>query len=322
MTAEITAIPYLRSDPHGLMFHRFHSDGSGAPLQGSLSPADFEKCLLFVGLDNILGPDQWVSRLQTGTLEPSDLCLTFDDGLRTQIQYALPVLEKYELGAFWFVCSTVFEGGTINSEIYSHAAAQMGGMDVLANTLLKQCPAALRNQLNTPEFSRYQSKIRHLFPFYTQQDCQFRFLRNSGQHKAIFEELMDQVLAQHGLSALEIGKHLWMDREHLKYLAGAGHWVGLHSYNHPYAMDALSYTEQKAEYQRNYDHLSNLTKIPPRSMSHPLNASNSDTLSILESLGIECGFRSTMTPAPGMKVNAHSLMMAREDSTTLQNLAQ
>lgn len=304
------------------MFHRFHADGSGHPLQGSLASADFEKILLFVGLDNILGPDKWVSRLQTGNLGPSDLCLTFDDGLRTQIQYALPVLEKYGLGAFWFVCSTVFEGGTVRSEIHSHAAAHMGGMEVLAKTMLKQCPAGLRSQLNTPEFSRYQRKMMDLFPFYTQEDCQFRFLRNGDQHKAIFEELMDQVMAQHGIDALEIGGQLWMDREHLKYLASAGHWVGLHSYNHPYAMDALSYTEQNSEYQRNYDHLANLTGNLPRSMSHPLNACNSDTLSILASLGIECGFSSTMTPAPGMKINANSLMMAREDSVTLLALAQ
>ena len=304
------------------MFHRFHEHASDHPLQGSLSSADFEKILLFVGLDNILAPDKWLSRLQAGTLGPSDLCLTFDDGLRSQIDFAEPILAKYGLRAFWFVYSTVFEGGVVKSEVYSHAAAHMGGMAVLAKTMLKQCPADLRRQLNTPEFSRYQSKMLQLFPFYTQQDCQFRFLRNSAEHQGIFEKLMDHVMAEHGLNPKQISKQLWMDQEHLKYLLNAGHWVGLHSYNHPYAMDVLSYSEQEAEYQRNYDHLASLTGHKPRSVSHPLNSYNSDTLQILTALGIECGFCANMTDTSGINLNPSRLLMARQDSTFLLTLAK
>ena len=287
-----------------------------------MSSADFEKILLFVGLDNILAPDKWLSRLQAGTLGPSDLCLTFDDGLRSQINFAEPILAKYGLRAFWFVYSLVFEGGVVKSEVYSHAAAHMGGMAVLAKTMLKQCPADLRRQLNTPEFSRYQIKMLQLFPFYTPQDCQFRFLRNSAEHQGLFETLMDNVMAAHSLNPKEISKQLWMDQEHLKYLINAGHWVGLHSYNHPYAMDVLSYSEQEAEYQRNYDHLASLTGHKPRSVSHPLNSYNSDTLQILTALGIECGFCANMTDTSGINLNPSRLLMARQDSTFLLTLAK
>ena len=204
------------------MFHRFHLDGSDHPLQGSLTAADFEKILLFVGLENILDPEQWITRLQSGSLGPLDLCLTFDDGLRSQVDYAEPILAKHGLRAFWFICSTVFEGGTIKSEIYSHAAAQMGGMEVLADTLLRQCPAALRKELNTTEFSHYHLKMLQVNPFYTHEDCQFRFLRNSAQHKQLFEEVMDQVMAEHGLDPNKIGQHLWMGREHLVFLRNNG----------------------------------------------------------------------------------------------------
>ena len=304
------------------MFHRFHEHASDHPLQGSLSSADFEKILLFVGVDNILAPDKWLSRLQAGTLGPLDLCLTFDDGLRSQIDFAEPILAKYGLRAFWFVYSSVFEGGVVKSEVYSHAAALMGGMAVLAKTMLKQCPADLRSRLNTPEFSRYQNRMLRLSPFYTLQDCQFRFLRNSAEHQGVFEQMMNYVMAAHSLNPKEISKQLWMDQEHLKYLINAGHWVGLHSYNHPYAMDALSYSEQEAEYQRNYDHLASLTGLKPRSVSHPLNSYNSDTLQILTSLGIECGFCANMTDTSGINHNPSRLLMAREDSTTLLTLAK
>ena len=304
------------------MFHRFHENASDYPLQGSLSAADFERILLFVGLDNILVPDEWLSRLQAGTLGPLDLCLTFDDGLRSQLDFAQPVLAKYGLRAFWFVYSSVFEGGVVKSEVYSHAAAHMGGMAVLAKTMLNQFPADLRSQLNTPEFLRYQGKMLQLFPFYTAQDCQFRFLRNSAEHQEVFETLMDHVMEAQGLNPKQISKQLWMDEEHLKFLLKAGHWIGLHSYSHPYAVGVLSYSEQEAEYQRNYDHLASLTGCKPRSVSHPLNSYNSTTLQILTALGIECGFCSNMSGSSGINRAENRLLMAREDSTTLLTLAK
>ncbi len=113
-----------------------------------------------------------------------------------------------------------------------------------------------------------------------------------------------------------------MDREHLVFLSNNGHTIGLHSHNHPYKMDALSYTDQQADYQTNFDQLAALTGHSPRTMSHPLNSYNSDTLRILASLGIECGFRATMKITPGIANNSHPLLIGREDSTILLNLVQ
>ena len=313
---------YRRTHPHGLMFHRFHADGAKFAAQGSLSPKQFEKILQFVGVDNILTPDEWVSHLQAGTLGPLDLCLTFDDGLRSQMNYAEPILAKYGLRAFWFVYSIVFEGGIVKSEVYSEAIPRMGGIDGVTSALLTQWPAAVDTHLKTAEFALFQRKMLKLNPFYTQQDCLFRFLRNSNLHGKTFEIFMDQLMKEHGLIIEEIGKGLWMDRDNLKFLVSSGHWVGLHSYSHPYAMNTLSYTAQKIEYQRNYSHLASLTGAKPRCMSHPRNAYNSKTLQILRSFGIECGFRDTMKAAPRMLINSSPLAMAREDSTTLLSLTQ
>ncbi len=113
-----------------------------------------------------------------------------------------------------------------------------------------------------------------------------------------------------------------MDREHLVFLSNNGHTIGLHSHNHPYKMDALSYTDQQADYRTNFDQLAALTGHSPRTMSHPLNSYNSDTLRILASLGIECGFRATMKITPGIANNSHPLLIGREDSTILLNLVQ
>ena len=91
--------------PHGLVFHRFRSSRAVGP-QGALTAEQLERMLRFVGVDRILPPAEWLDRLQRGRLGDEDLCLTFDAGLRSQRDYALPVLEQHGVQAFWFVCSS------------------------------------------------------------------------------------------------------------------------------------------------------------------------------------------------------------------------
>ncbi len=109
---------YCADFPHGIMFHYFHSSGDDPKDQGSLSAEDFEKILLFVGLKNILQPDEWLFRLQNNRLRTSDVCVTFDDGLRCQYDVCLPILEKYKIRGFWFVYSCVFEGMLGKQDIF------------------------------------------------------------------------------------------------------------------------------------------------------------------------------------------------------------
>jgi peptidoglycan/xylan/chitin deacetylase (PgdA/CDA1 family) len=56
-----------------------------------------------IGPKRILPARQWMQCALTATLRPTDVCLTFDGGLRCQYDVALPVLRFYGLTAFWFV---------------------------------------------------------------------------------------------------------------------------------------------------------------------------------------------------------------------------
>src|SRR6266403_5902 len=106
------------------MFHRFHHEGGLPSGQGSITDRDFETILLFIGLSNIRTPQEWLSKLQDGHLGTQDVCITFDDGLISQFELALPILDKYKLKAFWFVYSSVFEGGPDRNEISNYLAVR------------------------------------------------------------------------------------------------------------------------------------------------------------------------------------------------------
>ena len=310
---------YRRGFHHGLMFHRFRSCLDEASCQGALTPEEFERVLLYVGLENILAPNEWLSRLEENRLGENDLCVTFDDGLRCQVEHALPVLERHGLRAFWFVYSCVFDNSGIiaKSEIYSHAAAQLGGTTPLLRELLRRCPSEMRAQLDSPEFAGYAQGMREVAPFYSLNDIKYRFLRDRAVDKHCFESLMDDIIKERGVLAEVIVRRLWLDNLDLKVLSANDHVIGLHSYDHPYRMAELGCEAQREQYLKNFSHIESVTNIRPVSMSHPLNSYNTHLLNSLNALGIKCGFRATVMHPAGGAVNPNHLELAREDGATL-----
>lgn len=314
------AKPYGRGFPHGLMFHRFHEDSDASGWQGALSADDFEKILLFVGVENILSPHEWLAKLNNNQLQPNELCLTFDDGLRCQITHALPIMDKYNLKAFWFVYSCVHDGSLIKSEIYSFAGAKLGSVSALISEFLVRCPDNMKAQLNLTAYKDYESRISRVAPFYSQADIQYRFLRNQPVNRSSFETLMDRIVSENGLEIQELGKQLWFSKDELRCLVSQGHEVGLHSHSHPYAMAELTHEQQTEQYKKNYAYILDLIDVEARCMSHPLNSYNKDTLQILEELQVKCGFRANVFPPDGRVINPSRLEIAREDSSNLLHM--
>ena len=102
-------------------------------------------------------------------------------------------------------------------------------------------------------------------------------------------------------------------------LDNLGHLVGLHTHNHPTLLEKLNYDEQKNEYEKCISSISGILGKPKNEikyMSHPCGSYNSDTLEILRELGIELGFKHSMSVEPerGMsKINNSFLEIARQD---------
>lgn len=299
------------------MFHRFHSSHGSSQWQGTLSPEEFENILVFVGIQNILSPQEWMSRLESNRLGKHDLCITFDDGLRCQVEYALPVLERHGLQAFWSIYSCVFESSPVKSEIYSYVAGQIGELQSITAEFLERCPPEMLVQLESDDFARYANRMREVAPFYSANDMKYRFLRNRPSNKESFESLMDEIIREHGFELEEVARQLWLMDSDLRDLTEKGHIVGLHSYDHPYEIARLSREEQQEQYQRNFAHILTVCGKKPISMSHPLNSYNEDSLSVLKELEIRCGFRANMVPPSSKAINSSYLELAREDSANL-----
>ena len=95
---------------HGIMFHHFHDYGIHTKGQGSIDKDDFYKMINFIGRNNILDADIFFEKLKNNKLKYNQVCLTFDDAIKSQIDVALPVLEELKIKSFFFVYTSIYEG--------------------------------------------------------------------------------------------------------------------------------------------------------------------------------------------------------------------
>ena len=304
--------------PHGLMFHRFHKEWSQPDGQGSISDVEFEAILRYVGLERILSPREWLARVKTGTLQPTDICITFDDALKSQFDVALPVLDQLGLKSFWFVISSVLKGEVNYTEVSSYLASHVFPSFEEFAARFEEHASLNKDNFFSNEFIEFSKNMKERSNFYSYGDIRYRYIRNFLLSLNEFEAIIDRMTEEAGLTVAEIASHLWLTEKEVLLLSQEGHAIGLHSFSHPTVLTSLPLSEQEAEYKANHQHLSAITGSTPESMSHPLNSYSKDTLEILKKLNIVCGFCSYMGVPDGREfVNPSTLEFARVDSTEL-----
>ena len=93
---------------HGIMFHHFHDNKMYPNSPGSLNKNQLRKIIKFIGRKNIITPKEFIYRLQTNDLK-NKICFTFDDALRCQYDIAQKVLDEFNIKAFYFIQTSIFD---------------------------------------------------------------------------------------------------------------------------------------------------------------------------------------------------------------------
>ena len=307
---------------HGIMFHHFHDDGIHTRSQGSISKDDFYKMINFIGRNNILDADIFFEKFKNKKLKENEVCITFDDTIKCQIDIALPVLEELKIKSFFFVYTSVFEDKPDNLEVFRYFRMNyFDDIDEFYNNFYKVLDKDLRNFFDTNNEKIKSTKVK--FPHYSIEDIKFRLVRDVFLTKSHYEETMFLMMKEKQFHFKKFYPRLFFNSNDLKKLNSLGHLVGLHSHNHPTLLEKLTYDEQKNEYEQCLSLISRILDKPKNEikyMSHPCGSYNNDTLKILKELGIELGFKQIMTiePEKGMKkINNSFLEIARQDHTEI-----
>lgn len=281
---------------HSVMFHHFH-DSFHEPAQGSLSAPDFRRMILWLrDRYSILGAKEYSEKARQGGLDKSDICFSFDDALKCQYDIAIPVLNEFGIDAFFFVYSSAFGGSPDFLEIYRYfRTTEFDDIEDFYRQFFELVKDQDVQSFNE-HYSAY-SKMSYLsaFPFYTENDKWFRYIRDQYLVGNQYHEIMQQLMKAKGFDIESAKQKLWMTESDLRNTYLDGHLVGLHSFSHPTQMSKLSKIEQESEYQRNFEHLKSVLGTSVNVMSHPCGDYNQDTLQILSDMGITLGFRSSMS---------------------------
>lgn len=300
---------------HGIMFHHFHDRHSHSPSQGSIDADQLHRLITSLGRGRILPAMEFLDRAISGRLREHHCCLTFDDNLMCQYDIAVPVLEELGLTGFWFVYTSVMQGNIERLEIYrDFRTTQFGSMDdFYAAFFVRAAESTFGRQI---EGALRKFEPRHYlaaFPFYTDADRRFRFVRDEVLGPDRYAGLMDAFMHDSGYDVRCAARRLWLRDPEVRSLHASGHVVGLHSHTHPTRLARLSDDEQRYEYRSNHSHLTALLGEPPMVMSHPCNSYNDVTLEILREMGVKIGFRANMEVGPTFG----DLELPREDHANL-----
>ncbi len=303
---------------HGIMFHHFHDDKIYKKAQGSISKDEFIKMINFIGRKNILNADEFYKKFKNNDLKGNQLCFTFDDGIKSQIDIALPVLEKFGIKSFFFVYTSIFQGKPDNLEVFRYFRTNYyKNIDDFYLNFYKILNKNLDNFFNQKRNKIKSIKLKS--PYYSLEDIKFRLVRDDFLTLEEYENTMNLMMNEKNFVPYEYYSKLFFNKDDLVKLDKLGHLIGLHSHSHPTLLDTLKYQQQKNEYERSLSIISKILNKPKDSikfMSHPCGSYNADTLKILNEIGIELGFKQIMSiePEKGMKkINNSFLEIARED---------
>ncbi len=307
---------------HGIMFHHFHDNGIHTKGQGSIDKDDFKRMINFIGKENILDADIFFEKFKENKLKDNEVCLTFDDGIKCQIDVALPVLEDLKIKSFFFVYTSMFEGKPDNLEIFRYFRMNFfENVDEFYNDFYKTLDKDLKIFFEKNDNKIKETKIK--LPTFSIEDIKFRLVRDFFLTKDEYEKIMFLMFKNKKFNFDSVFKKLFFQKNDLIKLNSLGHLVGLHSHNHPTLLENLSYSEQKNEYENCLSLISKILNKPKNEikyMSHPCGSYNNYTLKILEELGIELGFHqiTTIEPEKNMKkINNSFLEIAREDHANI-----
>ncbi len=310
---------------HGIMFHHFHDNGIHKKGQGSIDKNDFYKIINFIGRKNILDADVFFDKFKNNKLKEKEVCITFDDAIRCQIDVALPVLEELKIKSFFFVYTSIFEGKPDNLEFFRYFRMNyFRSVEEFYENFYYILDKDLKLFFKDNNEKINENKLK--FPHYTIEDIKFRLVRDIFLTKSEYEHTMFLMFKEKQFNHKEFFSKLFFEKHDLKKLDSLGHLIGLHSHSHPTLLESLNYEDQKKEYEKCLSLISKILRKPKnqiRFMSHPCGSYNNDTLEILKKLGIELGFKQVMTvePEKGMnKINNSYLEIARQDHAEIYKM--
>ena len=307
---------------HGIMFHHFHDDNIHKKGQGSIDASELKRIINFIGRANILNAEDFCLRYKEKKLKKNHVCFTFDDGIKSQYDIAIPILEEANIKSFFFIYSSLLTNKPDLLEVHRYFRNNyFNSIDEFYNLFYDKIDTDLNSffEMNKKKIKDFKDK----FPHYSINDIKFRLVRDVFLKKKEYEKKMQDMFKEKNFRPNEHYEKLFMSKNEIIEINNLGHTIGLHSHSHPTLMEKLKEEDQFNEYNQNMQILQKEIGCTISSMSHPCGSYNKSTLKVLRSLNINIGFKQIMTieNEKGMtKINNSNLELARQDHADIMKM--
>jgi len=186
------------------------------------------------------------------------ILITFDDGLREQYDYALPILDRHNIPAVFFASSINTEHKKVNTVHKIHLLRS-----ILAPKELMQ--KLSENNVSTLEVSE-QSHAQSIYRYDDAITAGLKYLLNFKMPFGLQEQIIGKIFANY-FNESEINEKLYMDTKNLVHLAENG-YLGSHTHNH-YPLGLLPAEQIQFELEHSKSYFDELTKMPTTMVSYP-----------------------------------------------------
>jgi peptidoglycan/xylan/chitin deacetylase (PgdA/CDA1 family) len=254
------------------IFHRVSPNVEDATL--TIDPKLFEKCIRHISRKyNVVLMEDFESKSLTPDKRKPFATLSFDDGYKDNLDYAVPLLEKYNCkGSFYVVSKCVEEQKPlwVHELEYYFKHTHLWRIDLDFDFL----PATLKKN-KLPESTN-------------QRMLYFRSLKSwliettTAQKEMVYKSLCNN------LNDVEIGR-IVMNWEELSQLRGAGHYVGAHSHTHNLLINIESDEELKSEFALPRKFFKEKLGFLPVSFAYPFGLCNSRVKLMAKNTGYQLG---------------------------------
>jgi len=262
--------------------------------QGSIELNEFDSIVRHLKTHYCLNDAQdWMAKAKKGALRDKDICLTFDDNIKSQITVAQKVLDNHNIKAFFFLYTSMYSGEFPRLEIYRYFRAKyFQTFDEFFRKFIDSFDQYEDFSFNRV-LDRFPESYLQQFSFYSRNERIFRYIRDEVLHEEKYNEVMDAIIEE-VTTVSELSRNIWMSEYDIKKLSDESHELGLHSLTHPYNLGEMPDSIQKKEYEGNKTYLEAITHKSIESVSYPSGSYNSYTIKLMEDLGLVVGFRADM----------------------------
>lgn len=307
----------------GLMFHHFHDDKKFLKSQGSIQKDQFYKLIKYVGKKNIINPKEFIYKFSKNKIKNNEVCLTFDDGIRSQFDVAFPIMQDLNIKGFFFIYSSILKKEINILELIRYFKENFYKE---IDHYYEDFYSELRKIKNTIKINKILNKnrtsflkMKKKFSFYSISDIKYRFIRDNLISQDEFKKINLILFKKNKFNYKKKHDLFYMSEKNIKTLLIHSHEIGLHSHSHPTNISNLSYKSQLNEYKKNKLILEKLTKEKITSMSHPCGKYNSNTIKVLKNLEINTGFSNVINSKFNFKSKNSNFLIPREDHINLIN---